>query len=222
MKTYHQSFSFLPIDNETVAACHTFQLTPITEIDSLTLIYNEEVQVYFHNTGQFLYEWDKKQNLILTATHENVEIENGNSLKVYDTAVILKMERQIKLGTEDYQSYDECVMDYGTKVLGDTLMKCFFSKESNKCIDIISNSSLTLIKNFLQKQNKCKSPQNILLTSANKLISLEGVDIETEDTKTQRYDVTGSLGIKNKSQGEKPKIQFFFPKFTKISQVFFS
>ena len=102
-------FSFLPIDNETIAACHTFQMPQIKEIDSLTLIYNEEVQVYFHNTGQLLYEWVKQRNLILPATEENV-IKNSNSLNVYDTAVILKMERQLKLESDNYHSYDKCVI----------------------------------------------------------------------------------------------------------------
>ena len=211
-------FSFLPIDNETVAACHTFQMTKIKEIDSLTLIYNEEVQVYFHNTGQLLYEWDKKQNLILPATKENVQ-KNENILNVYNTAVILKMERQLKLDEEGGQSYDECVIDYGREALGVNPMKCFFSKGYNNCTDIISNSFLTNVRNLLQSQNKCALPTNILLTSADKSVSLYRVVIKTDDMDLPEYDATGSLGIKDNSQGRKPKIEFFLPKFTKLSQV---
>ena len=213
------NFSFLPIDNETVAACHTFQLTPMTEIDSLTLIYNEEVQVYFHNTGQLLYEFDKQLNLILPTTNENVQVESKFSLNVYDTAVILNMERQIKLGTEDYQSYDKCVIDYGTEELGDDLMECFFGKGYNNCMDIISKSSLTNIRNLLQSQNKCSPPQNILLSSADKSVSLDKIIIKTGDEYSDKNDLTGSLGVKDNSQAGKPKIEFFFPKFTKLSQV---
>ena len=212
-------FSFLPIDNETIAACHTFQMPQIKEIDSLTLIYNEEVQVYFHNTGQFLYEWNKKQNLILPATKENVQ-ENGNILDVYDTAIILKMEKQLKLEDKGGQSYDKCVIDYGNEALGDDLMKCFFGKEYTNCTDIISNTSLTRMRNFLDSQKKCLQPQNILLTSEDKSVSLDSVKIKTEHRRTPEFDVTGSLGIKNSSQAKKPRIEFFFPKFTKLSQVY--
>ena len=212
-------FSFLPIDNETIAACHTFQMPQIKEIDSLTLIYNEEVQVYFHNTGQLLYEWVKQRNLILPATEENV-IKNSNSLNVYDTAVILKMERQLKLESDNYHSYDKCVIDYGNEALGDDLMKCFFGKEYMNCTDIISNTSLTRMRNFLDSQKKCLQPQNILLTSEDKSVSLDSVKIKTEHRRTPEFDVTGSLGIKNSSQAKKPRIEFFFPKFTKLSQVY--
>ena len=172
------------------------------------------VQVYFHNTGQLLFERDKRQNLILPATKENVKT-SGNSLYVYDTVVILKMERQLKLDVQDYQSYDKCIMDYGTEVLGDDLMKCFFSKSYN-CSDIISNSSVTLFRNLLRSQNKCTPPQNILLTSADKSVSLKYISMQSEDIGKPEY---GGLGIKDNPHDEKPKIEFFFPKFTKMSQV---
>ncbi len=217
-------FALLPVDNQTVAACHTFQMSAIKEMDSITLIYNEEIQVYFHNTGQLLYEWNKKQNQVLPATKENVQDGNLgknviNNLLVYKTVVILKMERHLKLDADNYQSYHECVIDYGTEALGDDLMKCFFSKEYNNCTDIISNSSLTLVKNILESQNKCNPPQKTLLTSADKSVSLDRVEVKTAEKYSDKFDGTGSLGIKDKSLADKPKIEFIFPKFTKLSQV---
>ena len=217
-KNFPKKNSFLPVDNQTVAACHTFHLSEIKEIDSISLIYNEEIQVYFHNTGQLLNEWVKKQNLILAATKENVQ-KNENILNVYNTAVILKMERQLKLDEEGGQSYDECVIDYGREALGVNPMKCFFSKGYNNCTDIISNSFLTNVRNLLQSQNKCALPTNILLTSADKSVSLYRVVIKTDDMDLPEYDDELSLGIKDNSQARKPKIEFFLPKFTKLSQV---
>ena len=129
------------------------------------------------------------------------------------------MERQIKLGTEDYQSYDKCVIDYGTEELGDDLMECFLGKSRYNCIDIISNSSLTNIRNLLQSQNRCSPPQNILLTSADKSVSLDTITIKTGDEYSDKNGLTGSLGVKDNSQAGKPKIEFYFPKITKLSQV---
>ena len=215
-------FSFLPINDETVAACHTFQLKSIREIDSLTLIYNEEVQVYFHNTEQLLYEWDKRQNLIIPATEENVQIIGiGNSLEVYDLAITLKLEKQIKLDAEEYQSFDDCVTDYGIEALGPKLMKCFFSQDNFNCHDIVLNNSVILMNNLLKRQNKCKAPQNTLHIVEDKSSSLNRIQIRRENKDYDSdFDLTGSLGIQNYSKDDKPMIQFIFPKFTKLSQVF--
>ncbi len=220
LKDTEMKFYLLPINNQTVAPCNTFELTNFGEIVSITIVYNKEIKILFHNSGQLLYEWAKQENQILPATNENV-LKSMSILHVYDTAVQVKFHKQSYLERQNHNSYDNCILDNGSKALNDTELKCFFSNNYTNCVDNISKSSLVRIENYLKNQDTCKPPGNILFTSAVKSLYPYSVDINAESYGTsEMIDTSGDLGIKN--QEEKPKIVMLFSKFTKLSQVFLS
>ena len=208
--------SLLPIDNQTVAACNTFELTAFKELTTLMIVYDDDIQVYIHNSGQFFYEWKTRQNLILPATEENT-FEVNNMVYIFDIAATVNMERQIKLDAQDYQSYDQCVFDYGIEVFGADLMQCFFGKTYDNCNYTINNNSVILLQNFLDSQKKCKPPQDLLIVSTDKTVLLKRNHIKKEKITSEKIHQAGSLGFKKKI----PTIELFFPKFTKFSKVIF-
>ncbi len=218
-------FSLLPLNNQTVAVCNTFELAPYNDIISLDVIYNKEIQVYFHNSGQLLHEWNKKENKIIVATNKNSDIVgsiySGYQMRVYDTAVTLKMERKSSISKDTKKTYDNCVIESATQKLGKDLMECLFNRSFYNCSNKISEHSLMQLKNFLDETEECKPPRTILKISAEKSNYLTSTDFNIEDVDSSTIDITGNLGIEEKPQDEKPKIEFLLSKFTKISQVFF-
>ena len=217
LKNTERKFHLLPINNQTLAPCKTFELADFGEIVSINIVYKKEIKILFHNSGQLLYEWAKQENQILPATNENV-IKSYFKIEVYDTAVQIKFHKQSYLERQNHNSYDNCILDNGSKALNDTELKCFFSNNYTNCVDNISKSSLIQIENYLKNQDTCKPPGNILLTSAVKSLYPFSVDIDAEaDWTSERIDTSGDLGIEN--QEEKPKIVLLFSTFTKLSQV---
>ena len=215
---HKRKFSLLPIDNQTVAACHSFDLTAQNDIESIVIIYNKEIQVYFHNTGQLLYEWIKQQNQILPVTKENTNFARLQ-ISIHHTAIALGIERHSTLNIKNQYSYDECVIDYLTQMMGQDVINCYFSANNDNCIKIFSNTTLELTKHYLENQQKCKPPGNVLLTTADKSALLSKTDFKVEDQSSPDSDTTGSLEIESKPQNGKLKTELIFPKFTKFNQV---
>ncbi len=217
--TQNLKYFILPKDKFSVAVCNSFELHSFKILKTIQIYYNSELEVYFHISGQFLNEWKKDRNKILSASKENVD-KKGLSLNVYDTDIILKFEKEFKLAEGDFM-YDDCMIGEINEVFGQKVMECLFSRNNSDCSNIINPDVHDQIHHFLHHNEKCISPGLTLSSTEYKSRLLKKNTIATEPVEKASgvVDLIGDLGLAERPTLKKPLVNLIFPRFTKITEV---
>jgi hypothetical protein len=69
-------FLTVPIDDNSMAVCNIIDLTPYGMVEILELSYTTEIEIYLHRNGQFFYEFNRKENMIIVSSYRNVREKN--------------------------------------------------------------------------------------------------------------------------------------------------
>ena len=209
-------FFLLPKDKFTVSVCNSFGLAMFQSLDSIKIFYNSELEMYLHNSGQFIYEWKKANNIILSGTKENIDFKDL-VVNVYDTDIILKLEKEFKL-TTDVTAYDDCIIDQLNSAVGLSQTKCFFSRNYSRCLDYTDKQTFQQVQNQIKHVQKCNHPGKTLSIShyRSRLLQKNKITVQLSET---AVDITGDLGLSERPTEKKPCINLILPRFTKISEV---
>ena len=213
-----RSISILPYNNITVAICNTFDLSQHNVVKTVNVVYNTEIEVYFHLKGQLFYEWIRKKTKFLPSSSENVRLVNsGLEIEISDTAAFIAIELQSSVRKlSSPQHFDDCLILEGQKNFVPDLTQCCLKGEfSKECLGI---DSLKKLAHFLHNQTSCSFPETVMNveTIKSNYIIKKFIDVSTSNTKSSLRE---DLGITDKPRKFRPEITLIFPKFTKTSQV---
>ena len=205
--------SILPYNNVTVAICNTFDLSQHNALKKIHLVYNTEIEVYFHLKDQFLYEWLRKKTKFLPSSSKNVRIFE-DMIVVLDTHAFVNVELKKFLSSE---SFNEWLNAEGRTLFGSQLVENYLDEEfKNISLNQEDIVRFENISKFMHNVTFCPSPDtfmNVKVSQSNYLTSIT-MKISNKAMNTQS-SLDEELGLTNQN----PSVTFEFPSFTKISQV---
>ena len=209
--SYEAQFFIIPTDDTSMAVCNVIDLSPYGMVEILELSYTTEIEIYLHRNGQFLYEFDRKENMITGSSYKNVK-NQGELVKIYDFTAYINAEFKSILVHES-ESFDDCVRAELDEEVDEEMMKCFFTRSPyNNCHSVMNRRALKSLKAFLHETN-CKSPNTVLNTNAefsNGFLS--------QHIKKDKDGKDVDLFIETIT-GYKPKFILRFSGMTKLTQV---
>ena len=205
--------SILPYNNNTVAICNTFDLSQHNAVNKIHLVYNTEIEVYFHLKDQFLYEWLRKKTKFLPSSSKNVRIF-GDMIEVLDTHVFVNVELKQSISSE---SFDDWLNAEGRTLFGSQLVEDYLNEEfKNISLNQEDIVRFENISKFMHNVTFCPTPDsymNVKVSQSNYLTSIT-MKISNKEMNTQS-SLNEELGLTNL----KPSVTLEFSSFTKISQV---
>ena len=226
MSYLSRKFSILPYNNVTVAVCNTFDLSQQKTIDKIHLVYNTEIEVYFHLKDQFLYEWIKKKSKFLPSSSENVRLlVSGFQIEIFDIAASIAIESKSSIRKlVSSQSFNDCFRNKVKKLLGKKLMECYLDGEfEDICLNLTNIEKFEKYVRFLQNDTFCPLPETYMNNKVSRSNYLPSATLEVAGShifKNNHINMFNEdLGFKNISQKSKPNVTLKFHSFTKISKV---
>ena len=112
-----RSSLFLPLNNATVAVCHTFDLSHHNTMNKINIVFNTEIEIYVHKKGQFLYAWTKKGTKVNPSSSENVKLID-KEMEVFDIDILLTIVLKHSVQKSSIQeNFDDCFKAEAKKTL---------------------------------------------------------------------------------------------------------
>ena len=206
-------FFIIPIDNNSIAVCNVIDLSPYGMLEILQLYYTTEIEIYLHRNGQFFYEWQRKENMIVVSSYRNVR-NLRSYVELFDFTAYISNEVKSTLVHES-ESFDDCVKSELKEKFETEMTSCLFSRSAgNNCQTVFNSSSLNSIKTTLH-ETKCKTPKTVLNTQAEFSNAFSSQTIK-KDTISEDTNI-----LIQQNSGEKPKVTLRFTGMTKIKQVLY-
>ena len=209
--------TILSYKKESVAICHSFDLSQHNKINMINLVYNSEIEIYVHKEGQFMYEWIRKKTKILPSSKENASKRN-NFIEIYNTTFFLDIEmRSVLHGSSTPETFDDCFKAKGKQLFGNELMQCYLGGNlTGKCLELKYMESVNNITTFLNNHTMCNSPEEVLNIKTSQINHLKPQNIEiSREHQSQLFKE--DIGLRNKKIGA----SLNFSSFTRISKVRF-
>ncbi len=217
-------FYIFPIDNLTVSACFSFDLSNYTNIMTIDLYHTSEIQFYMHNNNQLVYEWIKENNKIIAVDKDNSAIYgyfDESKLKVYHTFINVKIGIRSNENKVEKKPYDHCYIDYLQNIFNPEVLNCFHSvHETNMCTEI-NSTTLDLVNNLLNEEGKCNLPSSMLKIQYYKQNMMQNMIFDNDYNEISKFKFETLESILKKT-GEIMRTKIHFHSKMKFLKVIFN
>lgn len=142
-----RSFSLMLENKNSMTVCDTFNLISYNSVQTINISFNKQVDIYMHTSGQFIQEWRKKGQKVVSSSPVNVEhILYSNYIEIFDVEALVNLEIESRMSSET-ESFDACYVKEAEKILGKNLVDHFFTKKISDIV--ITENDIIDVHDFM-------------------------------------------------------------------------